>query len=917
AEAFPEADTEFSHRPAASPSRRRLSDTTNDTNTASTPAAGAAPTPTPAHLHRPDAAGARHDTPRHADMHDDPDDKKPPGKMRSSIACVRCRRSKIKCQNAGINTTCRACANQSRECAYPEPAAGQQTNKRPESALASRHDGDGGEVKRPRKRESDAVRKQSLRHSDDPLESPPITPKLWRDVHTTFMLHCATELPFLHEEVFHTRVHQPAAERSADTQIFLLGMLTLTARFIPELVAFHDPSDPLAASEFYAEAFAARLDAPALTGQPSLERVQGLLMISLYHWGMCRGQRAWMYITIAVGMAQTMGLMFEEDPQVKRKPERPAVVEELRQLGAKSKAGEPGSKPDEQTLIQREIKRRTAYSCFILDRYQASGRYRPQIINIDDLHVQLPYFQFGISVETGSLKDIPQSDSNGNSRTMGATQVLSIYIRLVEIWGRCSRWSCRGGRREEEFPPWDQRSEFYKLRQQLVAFHDSLPPKLTFSTSKIVAHISGGTIALYTAIHTLYSLCNIVLHREYIPFVPLRSNGPSGPLDEPTFPPDKYDIPEGFWDESAELIFKSARDIMDIVRVTGDRQVMVESPQVGFAVWTAAFVGIYSVHFPYMDKNSYMCSPATPDQSTTHPSTWNDASGRAYKTLTFMKPRSKMASGWKVWIERMHRYFQDIKKDYRRSIGALVGLPSSEHQRRVAQAQDLSLREGGHGGGLEEYKIIEKELKDFGPSLEQDRYDSPDRISPFSANGGARPTPQIKAEHAPAPADNGWAAVNTTATPSNGSAAEEYTPSTTKGYANHHSSPQNTATYYPSSSTYSSATPGHMIYPRPANGTTTTASTPYDPPTHSPDTYKSAPPASTGSAGAWASPRSSPEHSFRTLEQINMNGVDVVLWGVGSDYENFPYMMDDGGGMNFMQAVGWNGGVVGGVTWGA
>lgn len=301
AEAFPEADTEFSHRPATSPSRRRLSDTTNDTNTASTPAAGAAPTPTPAHLHRPDAAGARHDTPRHVDMHDDPDDKKPPGKMRSSIACVRCRRSKIKCQNAGINTTCRACANQSRECAYPEPAAGQQTNKRPESALASRHDGEGGEVKRPRKRESDAVRKQSLRHSDDPLESPPITPKLWRDVHTTFMLHCATELPFLHEEVFHTRVHQPAAERSADTQIFLLGMLTLTARFIPELVAFHDPSDPLAASEFYAEAFAARLDAPALTGQPSLERVQGLLMISLYHWGMCRGQRAWMYITIAVG----------------------------------------------------------------------------------------------------------------------------------------------------------------------------------------------------------------------------------------------------------------------------------------------------------------------------------------------------------------------------------------------------------------------------------------------------------------------------------------------------------------------------------------------------------------------------------------------------------------------------------------
>jgi hypothetical protein len=140
-----------------------------------------------------------------------------------------------------------------------------------------------------------------VRHGDDPFESPPITPKLWKDVYNAFMLHCSTELPFLHEEIFHTRIHQPAAERSPDTQIFLLGMLTLTARFVPDLVAFHNQGDPLAASEFYAEAFAARLDAPALTAEPSLERLQGVLMLSLYHWGMCRGQRAWMYLTIAIG----------------------------------------------------------------------------------------------------------------------------------------------------------------------------------------------------------------------------------------------------------------------------------------------------------------------------------------------------------------------------------------------------------------------------------------------------------------------------------------------------------------------------------------------------------------------------------------------------------------------------------------
>ena len=604
-----------------------------------------------------------------------------------------------------------------------------------------------------------------------------------------------------------------------------------------------------------------------------------------------------------------MGLMFEEDSRTSQKP---ALIEEARQLGVKLKVAESGAVPDEQILIQREIKRRTAYSCFILDRYQASGRYRPQIINIDDLHVQLPCseedFQFGVDVKTGSLKDTPRSpDSRDGSRTISSTEVLSIYIRLVEIWGRFSRWSCRGGRREEAYPPWDQRSEFYKLRQQLVAFHASLPPKLTFSPTKIAAHIASKSITLYTAIHTLYSLCNIVLHREYIPFIPIRSIGPSGPLDEPTFPPDKYDIPEGFWDESAELIFKSARDIMDIVQVTSDRQVMVESPQVGFAVWTAAFVGIYAVHFPWMDKNSYMSNPTkTPDHNYT--SSTNEATDLAVKTLNLMLPRSKMACGWSVWITRMERYFVNIKKDHYRSIGAL-GLPSSEHQRRQAKAKELSLREGGHGGGLEEYKLLEKELKDFGPSLEQDRYDSPERISPFSATNGSRPATHIKAEplasgHARSASrngtDNGWVTVNTTAPPSNGSVAEEYTPSN-KGYVNHHASPKNTATYYTPNSTYPASSAQHSVYPRPANGTAN--STPYDHPTQSsPETYKPGPLAST-SSGAWASPMPSPENAFRDLEAIPMP-CDVEAFGIGTVMENWGYGVDDGMGASFMHPLG-------------
>ena len=44
--------------------------------------------------------------------------------MRSSIACARCRRSKVKCVNNGVNTTCRDCEAKGRECTYPTPVAG-------------------------------------------------------------------------------------------------------------------------------------------------------------------------------------------------------------------------------------------------------------------------------------------------------------------------------------------------------------------------------------------------------------------------------------------------------------------------------------------------------------------------------------------------------------------------------------------------------------------------------------------------------------------------------------------------------------------------------------------------------------------------------------------------------------------------
>lgn len=281
---------------------------------------------------------------------------------------------------------------------------------------------------------------------------------------------------------------------------------------------------------------------------------------------------------------------------------------------------------------------------------------------------------------------------------------------------------------------------------------------------------------MYTAIHTLCSLCKIVLHREYIPFIPLRCKRPIGPLDEPTFPREKYDSPLGFWEESAEEIFKAAKEIMEIVSANSKRWVSSESPQVAFAIWTAAFVGVYSRKFPYMDTAGHMNSK-DPNGFQAVGETVNDATSLALMTLTEMSSKLKMAHGWSKTTKRMDEYYTRIIHDYERNSSPLI---RKHNLGSLPGERALSLREGGSGGGLEEYKIVEKELNDFGSIEEEDRYSTPtasDMTESRASTSGLNMNPNVKAEttqvmeHLPAgrPAAEGtWAAINNNTSPSPG-----------------------------------------------------------------------------------------------------------------------------------------------------
>jgi len=365
--------------------------------------------------------------------------------MRSSIACARCRRSKIKCVNAGIDTTCRACESSGRDCVYPTPAisvGGASAIKRDHGTLL---DGEGinGDIDSPKRQRSrksvSSAAKDASKSALDALDSSILTVKVWEAVFDLFQSHYATLLPFLHPATFLGQIRQlshnsqtsplsnittninsinapqennrdhsqsPPLPKPELNPLIPLGVLALTARFHSQLVAYHspssagNPSNPFVASEFYANALRSRLaglDGASLAA-PDLTRVQALLMLALHEWSMCRGKSAWLYVGMAIRMSQAMGLPFELENE----------------LPARDGPRSPGgfrTDSKEQTsddVIAQETKRRTFWACFTLDRCLSSGKYRPRMIRAKKLGIQLPSdnaFAFGERVRTSRLNE--------------------------------------------------------------------------------------------------------------------------------------------------------------------------------------------------------------------------------------------------------------------------------------------------------------------------------------------------------------------------------------------------------------------------------------------------------------------------------------------------------------------------------
>lgn len=286
--------------------------------------------------------------------------------------------------------------------------------------------------------------------------------------------------------------------------------------------------------------------------KPSLTCVQALSLLSYYHFGEGKSSLAWVMSGFAIRMAHALHLNeeFYDDPLG---------------LSQNQPAGCIVSFKD------REIRRRTFWALYAMDRLNSAGEHRPFTINNAEIKIQLPVAQalfdrespaYTCSLDGHVLHGPQQQDVSANM------DHLAWLIRILDIWGEVSCFA----QRPLESIDWSEESPLMSLRSKAQRWSDSLPHHLKYGDGDS-KHQPAGWYTMHAAYHL--SLC--VMHRFALPKSVSRERYA---IDHIPMPYLKMCV--------KETIHHAMRVSELLMRIPSN--VKVTAPFIGFAAFTAATI---------------------------------------------------------------------------------------------------------------------------------------------------------------------------------------------------------------------------------------------------------------------------------------------------------------------------------------
>jgi len=297
----------------------------------------------------------------------------------------------------------------------------------------------------------------------------------------------------------------------------------------------------------------------------------------------------------------------------------------------------------ELSFIDREIRRRTMWACFLMDRFSSSGTERPPFAMEDVIEVQLPikesHFQMEIPGPTetldGSVPNPVGPDAGQVSDPRANMGVAAFLIRIVALWGRAVKYLNLGGKYKDLRPLSDSGSQWAKLKKQVEEYRASLPERLMYSPENLQTHAAEKLANQFLFLHVTYNQVILCLHQFAIPA------SPGGKI--PT------DLSREFITEAAQTAVEAASQISSLLNETTNH--LVAAPFVGYCAFVSSTVHIWGI----FSKNARL--EATSKRNL----------GYNVKYLGMMKKH------WGVF----HYMAENLKEIYRRHADAALRGPSA------------------------------------------------------------------------------------------------------------------------------------------------------------------------------------------------------------------------------------------------
>ncbi|KAI9873739.1 MAG: hypothetical protein M1830_010661, partial [Pleopsidium flavum] len=300
--------------------------------------------------------------------------------------------------------------------------------------------------------------------------------------------------------------------------------------------------------------------------EPNITILTVLLILGLHEFGTCQGGRSWMLGGMAIRMAYALQLHRELDHDP---------------FGCKN------DKNVELSSTDREIRRRTMWACFLMDRFNSSGTERPTFASEENIDVQLPikeaHFQLELPGSTerlsGDVSDPVLPDVGQISSPKDNMGVAAYMIRILALWGRVIRYLNLGGKEKDPHPLWSPDSYFTLLKTQAASFLTSLPTSLIFTPENLKNHAAERLANQFLFMHICYQQVILFMHRFAVPSTPGARSA--------------KEMPKPFLAEAWNAAIDAADKISNLISEAEDHQVV--APFAGYCAFLSSTVHICGI----------------------------------------------------------------------------------------------------------------------------------------------------------------------------------------------------------------------------------------------------------------------------------------------------------------------------------